>query len=78
MLTLDHLITEATALPDADKGILLEKLVESMIGILDQDWFLKGVQNAQDRLAEIDNGKVQTIPGTEPVPDPSQLAYTLD
>lgn len=63
MLTLDQLITEVTALPDADKVILLEKLVESMTGGLDQDWLLKGVQNAQDRLAEIDDGTVQTIPG---------------
>ena len=32
MLTLDQLISEATALPDADKAILIDKIVESMKG----------------------------------------------
>ncbi|MEQ8465955.1 hypothetical protein [Coleofasciculus sp. E1-EBD-02] len=30
MLTLDQLIAEATALPDADKAILIDKLTASM------------------------------------------------
>jgi len=30
MLTLDQLIAAATVLPDADKTILIEKLIESM------------------------------------------------
>jgi hypothetical protein len=30
MLTLDQLISEATALPDAAKTILIDKIVESM------------------------------------------------
>ncbi|MBE9155488.1 addiction module protein [Nodosilinea sp. LEGE 06152] len=63
MLTLDQLIAEATALPDADKTILLEKLVESMAEQLDQDVLREGVQQAQKRLAEIENGTVQAIPG---------------
>ncbi|PSN12656.1 addiction module component [filamentous cyanobacterium CCT1] len=63
MLTLDQLIAEATALPDADKTILLERLVESMAEPLDQDLLLEGVQKAQKRLAEIEDGTVQTIPG---------------
>ena len=63
MLTLDQLIAEATALPDTDKTILLEKLVESMTGQLDQDLLQEGVQTAQARLAEIESGAVQTIPG---------------
>ncbi|NJK64047.1 MAG: addiction module protein [Synechococcaceae cyanobacterium SM2_3_1] len=56
--------------------IPLEKLVESMTGQLDQDWFLKGVQNAQERLAEIDDGKVQTIPGEVGLAQVRQLIQT--
>ncbi|NMF83159.1 addiction module protein [Nodosilinea sp. P-1105] len=63
MLSLDQLIAEATALPAADKTILLEKLVESMAGQLDQDVLREGIQTAQARLAEIESGAVQTIPG---------------
>jgi hypothetical protein len=63
MLTLEQLITEATALPDADKTILLEKIIESMAGPTDQDMLREGIQNAQKRLAEIESGAVQTIPG---------------
>jgi hypothetical protein len=35
MLPLEQLITEATALPDADKTILIEKLGESKAGAFD-------------------------------------------
>jgi hypothetical protein len=63
MLTLDQLIAEATALPDADKTILIEKLMESMTEYMDQNLLLEGVQKAQERLAEIESGAVQTIPG---------------
>jgi hypothetical protein len=62
MLTLDQLIAEATALPAADKTILLEKLVESMAGQLDQDVLREGIQTAQARLDEIESGAIQTIP----------------
>jgi hypothetical protein len=62
MLTLDQdqLISEATALPDAAKAILIDKITESMI---DQDFLIAGVKKAQKRIAEIDSGAVQTIPG---------------
>jgi Putative addiction module component len=63
MLTLDQLISEATALPDADKTILIDKIVESITRRIDQDILIEGVQKAQARLAEIDSGAVQTIPG---------------
>jgi hypothetical protein len=63
MLTLDQLISEATALTDADKTILIDKIVESMVGKIDQDSLMAGVQKAQERIAEIDSGAVQTIPG---------------
>jgi hypothetical protein len=63
MLTLDQLIAEATALTDVAKTILVEKIVESMAGEVDQDILIEGVKKAQERLAEIDSGAVQTIPG---------------
>jgi 2-phospho-L-lactate guanylyltransferase (CobY/MobA/RfbA family) len=63
MLTLDQLISEATALPDAAKTILLDKIVESMIGQLDQDVLNESIARAKERIAEIDRGAVQTIPG---------------
>lgn len=63
MLTLNELISEATALPYADKAILIEKLVESMATELDQDVLEAGINNAQERIAEIDSGAVQPIPG---------------
>lgn len=63
MQTLDQLISEATALPDADKAILVDKIMESMAERIDRDILLEGVQKAQERLAEIDRGAVQTIPG---------------
>jgi hypothetical protein len=63
MLTLEQLITEATALPDADKTILIQRLVESMAEPMDEDMLREGIQNAQKRLAEIESGAVQTIPG---------------
>jgi hypothetical protein len=63
MLTLDQLISEATALPDAAKAVLIDKIVESMTRQIDRDILLEGVKKAQERMAEIDRGAVQTIPG---------------
>ncbi len=63
MLTLDQLISEANALPDADKAILIDKLMESMMGSVDPEVLTEGVGKAQERLADIDSGAVQTIPG---------------
>jgi Putative addiction module component len=63
MLTLDQLISEATALPDAAQAILIDKVVESMAGQVDRDILLEGVKKAQERLTEIDSGAVQTISG---------------
>ena len=63
MLTLDQLISEATALPDADKAILIDKIVESMKGQIDRYILMEGVKKAQERIAEIDSSAVQTIPG---------------
>ena len=63
MLTLEQLISEATALPDAAKSLLIDKIVESMTGQIDRDILMEGVNKAQERIAEIDRGVVQTISG---------------
>ncbi len=63
MLTLDQLIAEATALADSDKAILIDKIMASMSGHIDRDVLSEGVQKAQKRIAEVDSGEVQTIPG---------------
>jgi hypothetical protein len=63
MLTLDQLISEATALPKAAKTILIDKIMESMPEAIDRDILMAGVQKAQKRIAAIENGVVQTIPG---------------
>jgi Putative addiction module component len=74
MLTLEELISEATALPDAGKAILIDKIVESMTGQIDRDILVAGVQKAQERLAEIDRGAVQTISGDIALAQIRQLA----
>jgi Putative addiction module component len=63
MLTLDQLISEATALSDEAKALLIDKIVESMTVEIDGDVSIEGVKKAQERIAEIDSGAVQTIPG---------------
>ena len=50
MLTLNQLISEATALPDADKAILIDKIMESMAEPIDRDILLEGVKKAQERI----------------------------
>jgi Putative addiction module component len=74
MLTLEELISEATALPDAGKAILIDKIVESMAGEIDRDILVAGVQKAQERLAEIDSGAIQTVPGDIALAQIRQLA----
>jgi hypothetical protein len=77
MLTLEQLITEATALPDADKTILIEKLVESMAEPMDQDMLREGIQNAQKRLAEIESAQcklfLEKLPFAKVVGKPNGL-----
>ncbi|MEG4070239.1 addiction module protein [Microcoleus sp. Pol11C2] len=63
MLTLDQLISEATALPDTAKAILLDQILESMTELIDGDVLNEGVHKAQDRIAEIDSSTVQSISG---------------
>jgi DNA integrity scanning protein DisA with diadenylate cyclase activity len=78
MLTLDQLISEATALPDSDKAILIDKIVESMATQIDRDILIEGVKKAQERIAEIDRGAVQTIPGELALEQIRQLSEKLN
>lgn len=63
MQSLDRLIAEATALPDADKAVLIDKISESMMASRDRDGLAEEVRKAQERIAEVDRGNVKTIPG---------------
>ncbi|MCC5898298.1 MAG: addiction module protein [Phormidium sp. BM_Day4_Bin.17] len=63
MLTLNQIISEATALSDSDKAVLIEKVMESMTEQREAERLREGVRIAQERIAEIDEGTVQTIPG---------------
>ena len=63
MLTLEELITEVIALSESDKATLLNRVAESMSEHVDQSVLSEGVRKAQARIAEIDSGAVQTIPG---------------
>lgn len=74
MLTLEQLISEATALPNAAKAILIDKIMDSMGEEVDRDILAAGVQKAQERLAEIDSGAVQTVPGDVALAQIRQLA----
>ncbi|MEG4802941.1 addiction module protein [Microcoleus sp. ARI1-B5] len=64
MLILNQLISEATALPDTAKAILLDNILESMTEQIDRDVLNEGVQKAQYRIAEIERGTVArgTVP----------------
>ncbi len=53
MLTLDQLISEATALPDATKAILIDKILESMTRQIDRDISIEGVKKAQERMPKL-------------------------
>ncbi len=83
MLTLDQLISEATALSDEAKALLIDKIVESMTIQPDRNISIEGVKKAQERIAEIDSGAVQTITGdvalsTEPIEEDANFFFTAN
>jgi hypothetical protein len=41
----------------------MDKIVKNMTKQIDQDLLTEGVKKAQECIAEIDDGAVQTIPG---------------
>jgi Putative addiction module component len=56
------------------KAVLIDKISESMVSQIDPDILMAGVKQAQKRLAEIDTGAVQTIPGDIALTQIRQLA----
>jgi hypothetical protein len=61
MLTLDQLIAEATVLPDADKTILIEKLMESMAEQLEPRLELAKSYLRSAALQQIQRGAYRNI-----------------
>jgi hypothetical protein len=55
VLTLEQLIAEATALPDSEKTILLEKIEESLTENVGQERLKEDIEKAQKRLTEIES-----------------------
>ncbi|MEG4328810.1 hypothetical protein [Microcoleus sp. herbarium5] len=53
MLTLDQLISEATALPDTAKAILFDKILESMTEQIDQEVLNEGYRKLKTALPRL-------------------------
>lgn len=78
MQSLDRLIAEATALPDADKVILIDKISENIMASRERDVLYAEVLKDQERITEIDHGSVQTIPGDIALATARKLFETLN
>jgi hypothetical protein len=57
---------EALRLPEGQKAVLIEKLIES-ISPIDKDIQKSWVKECDDRMAALDNGKISTIDGAEAI-----------
>jgi putative addiction module component (TIGR02574 family) len=64
-MTLDQLTTEAMALPGKERGLLLDRLVESLEQQPDPEIEKLWLAVARRRLEELRSGKVQAIPAEE-------------
>ena len=64
MLTKNELINEAISLPVELRAQLIEKLLKSLNPLQDEIDRLWAIE-AERRVAEIETGQVQTIPGEE-------------
>ena len=64
MLTKNELIDEAISLPVELRAQLIEKLLKSLNPLQDEIDRLWAIE-AERRVAEIETGQVQTIPGEE-------------
>jgi len=64
MLTKNELINEAISLPVELRAQLIEKLLKSLNPLQDEIDRLRAVE-AERRVAEIETGQVETIPGEE-------------
>ncbi|MCD6048997.1 MAG: putative addiction module component [Verrucomicrobia bacterium] len=64
-MTLDQLTTEALALTGKERGILMDRLVESLEHQLDPEIEKLWLVEARRRLEELQSGKVQAIPADD-------------
>ncbi|SOB74889.1 putative addiction module component, TIGR02574 family [Marinobacter sp. LV10R510-11A] len=63
-MRIQELIDEASALPVDDRTLVVESLLKSLNPIeaaIDEQW----AEVAQNRLAELESGQVQAVPGEE-------------
>jgi hypothetical protein len=65
MRSLEKLTQELLSLPNAERALLAEKLVESLEFDIDPEIQAVWTTEAKKRRDEIKNGSIQTIPGDE-------------
>lgn len=65
MASVEQIITEALALPNPSKVLLIEKLVESLEFDIDESVEKTWINEAEKRRQEIKEGIVQPIAGEE-------------
>jgi putative addiction module component (TIGR02574 family) len=65
MRSLEKLTQELLSLPNAERALLAEKLVESLEFDIDPEIQAAWTTEAKKRRDEIKNGSIQTIPGDE-------------
>ncbi|NEQ76343.1 MAG: addiction module protein [Okeania sp. SIO2D1] len=65
MLSVEEIIKEALSLPNIQRSLLVEKLIESMEFDIDETIQTTWINEAKKRRNEIKNGDVLPIPGEE-------------
>ncbi|MGB3509574.1 MAG: addiction module protein [Microcoleaceae cyanobacterium] len=65
MLSVEELIKEALSLPNIQRSLLVEKLIESLEFDIDETIQTTWINEAKKRRNEIKNGDVLPIPGEE-------------
>jgi putative addiction module component (TIGR02574 family) len=73
MRSLEKLTQELLSLPNAERALLAEKLVESLEFDLDEEIQTTWTNEAKKRRDEVKKGSVQTIPGDETLAQVRQL-----
>jgi hypothetical protein len=73
MRSLEKLTQELLSLPNAERALLAEKLVESLEFDIDPEIQTAWTSEAKKRRDEVKNGSVQTIPGDDALAQVRQL-----
>jgi Putative addiction module component len=73
MRSLDQLTKELLSLPNAERALIAEKLIESLEFDIDPEIQAAWTTEAKKRRDEIKNGSVQTIQGDEALAQVRQL-----